>query len=164
MLGSFLSTEVARAMSEHPDLVFEVPAADLPALLAAFAPHPEIRPLAHESAGALGAGELVSVLVPIAPALLGFISGVAVAWIRRPGARVEFRGMKVTGASRRVVDALLRRELGLASTDSEPRRRQSPRVGKKARTIRKKTAPKKKRVPRSPARKARTRTKTARAG
>jgi hypothetical protein len=115
-------------MNDRPqDIVFRVRASELEALLKELQAEPGLEPLVSRSAGATGGGEFVSVLVPLVPAVLAFIAAIATTWIKKPGATVELKNMKVTGVSRRTVEALLRRELDIPPKSSAS----LPKAGKK---------------------------------
>src|SRR5262249_32608615 len=108
------STDLDFAMSDQPpDLVFRVRSSDVEALLMESGGEGSLKPLVTRPAGAAGGGEFANILVPLVSASLGFVAAIATTWIKRPGATVELKDMKVTGASRQTVEALLRRELEL---------------------------------------------------
>jgi hypothetical protein len=98
---------------QPPDLVFRVRSSDVEALLMESGGEGSLKPLVTRPAGAAGGGEFANILVPLVSASLGFVAAIATTWIKRPGATVELKNMKVTGASRQTVEALLRRELEL---------------------------------------------------
>lgn len=98
---------------QYPDVVFSVPTEDVESLLATLRQQASLDIDVLSSAGASGGGDMVSVLVQIAPNVLTFLSGVIVAWIAKPGASIEVDGTKIkaAGVSRSMVEEVLRDRL-----------------------------------------------------
>lgn len=96
-----------------PDVVFRIPASQLQEFLEALRvsdapiPAPKVVP----SAGASGGGDMVAVLVQLAPHGLTFIAGLVTAWMSRPRASIEVDGIKVQNVSRDLVEEILRERL-----------------------------------------------------
>jgi hypothetical protein len=110
----------SKSMDKVQYLVFRVPPAAVSELFRSCDPYPELNPrVVDGAAGADGGGELTTVLVTLAPHVLTFGMGVATAWISRPGASVEYDGIKITNASRKLVEDIARRHLGLPPTSSD---------------------------------------------
>jgi hypothetical protein len=101
------------------DLVFRLPADDVPSLLTELGSDPALAPQVIRSAGAAGGGEIATVLVQLGPPVLTFLAGVVATWVARPRASIEIDGIKVTGASRNVVEQILRERVLSKSTGQD---------------------------------------------
>jgi hypothetical protein len=103
---------------DFPDVLFDVPADKVEALLAELRQESSLDISVVPSAGAKGGGDVVSVLVQLTPPVLSFLSGVIVAWMAMPGASIEIDGtkLKATGVSRTTVEELLRQNIAKAAS------------------------------------------------
>lgn len=100
-------------MPERPvDLVFHVPEADAEKLMHELEQQSSLRPILVRAAGAEGGGDLVTILVSLAPGMLPFLAGVASSWIAHRGSSVEIHGIKVKNVSRKAVERILREHSG----------------------------------------------------
>ena len=102
------------------DVLFRVPADVVDELYKDLAVDVALRPKTYLTAAATGGGDMVTVLVELAPPTLAALTAIVTAWIRRPGSSAEIDGQKITGISRSVADQLAKKIAEAKYTDPKP--------------------------------------------
>lgn len=93
------------------DIVFRVPAEEADHVLQALRADARLQPKTVHSAGALGGGDLATILVSISAAAIPLIVKLIVELDRNRRASVEVGGIKLSGISRAAAEEFLRERL-----------------------------------------------------